>query len=163
MIKIGLILGRTVIKAKIKSVMIVTKARDHSLVQLTRDLAEWLMTSPRHGKPYGVKVHVDAKLEKSKRFDADGLYKDHQVIREKNLLQYWTPESCVFADGFDFVITVCTLVSFAYGSSAVMVLYCIHLGSSSGSSRPLFHSISDLSDFSPISSTTICIQISIGV
>ena len=86
--------------------MIVTKARDHNLVQLTRDLAQWLMTTPRHGKSYGVKVHVDAKLEKSKRFDADGLYKDHKIIREKNLLQYWTPESCVFADTFDFVITV---------------------------------------------------------
>ena len=55
--------GYTVVKAKIKSVMIVTKARDHTLVQLTRNLAKWLMTSPRHGKPYGVKVHVDAKLE----------------------------------------------------------------------------------------------------
>ena len=124
------------IKAKIKSIMIVTKARDHNLVQLTRDLAEWLMTSPRHGKPYGVKVHVDAKLEKSKRFDADGLYKDHQIIREKNLLQYWTPESCVFADTFDFVITVPPHISFAYNSSVATVLYCTHLGSFSGLCRP---------------------------
>jgi NAD+ kinase len=102
----GLIVGRTVIKTKIKSVMIVTKARDHALVQLTRDIAEWLMTAPRHGKPYGVKVHVDAKLEKSKRFDADGLYKDRPIIAEKSLLNYWTPETCVFADTFDIVITV---------------------------------------------------------
>jgi hypothetical protein len=86
--------------------MIVTKARDHGLVQLTRDLSEWLMTSPRHGRPYGVKVHVDGKLEKSKRFDSDGLYKDHPIIGEKKLLQYWTPETCVFADSFDIVITV---------------------------------------------------------
>ena len=107
-----LIIGRTVIKAKIKSVMIVTKARDHSLVQLTRDLAEWLMTNPRHGKQYGVKVHVDAKLEKSKRFNADGLYKDHRIIREKDLLKYWTPETCVFGDTFDFVITVCSFILF---------------------------------------------------
>ena len=104
-----LTIGRTVIKTKIKSVMIVTKARDHGLVQLTRDIAEWLMMSPRHGKPYGVKVHVDAKLEKSKRFDADGLYKDHPIIGEKHLLQYWTPETCVFADTFDIVITVSLL------------------------------------------------------
>jgi NAD+ kinase len=89
--------------------MIVTKARDHGLVQLTRELAEWLMTRPRHGKPYGVKVYVDAKLEKSNRFDADGLYKDHDIVREKGLLQYWTPETCVFADTFDIVITVCPL------------------------------------------------------
>lgn len=94
------------IKTKIKSVMIVTKARDHGLVQLTRDLSKWLMTSPRHGKPYGVKVYVDAKLESSKRFDADGLYKDHDIIREKGLLKFWTPETCVFADTYDIVITV---------------------------------------------------------
>jgi NAD+ kinase len=89
--------------------MIVTKARDHSLVQLTREVAHWLMTNPRHGKPYGVKVYVDAKLEKSKRFDADGLYKDNEIVREKGLLKYWTPETCVFADNFDIVITVCPL------------------------------------------------------
>jgi NAD+ kinase len=99
--------GRTVVKTKIKSVMIVTKARDHNLVQLTRDLAIWLMTNPRHGKPYGVKVYVDAKLENSKRFDADGISKDHDIVREKNLLKYWTPETCVFSDTFDIVITVC--------------------------------------------------------
>ena len=103
---IWLMAGRTVIKTKIKSVMIVTKARDHSLVQLTRDLARWLMTSPRHGKPYGVKVYVDAKLEKSKRFDADGLCKDDEMIRNKGLLNFWTPETCVFADTYDIVITV---------------------------------------------------------
>ena len=98
--------GRTVIKTKIKSVMIVTKARDHNLVQITRDLALWLMTTPRHGKLYGIKVYVDAKLEHSKRFDANGLCKDHSIIGEKKLLQFWTPETCVYADAFDFVITV---------------------------------------------------------
>lgn len=142
-----LTLGRTVIKTKIKSVMIVTKARDHGLVQLTRDLAEWLMTNPRYGKPYGVIVHVDAKLENSKRFDADGLYKDHQIIREKDLLKYWTPESCVFADTFDFVITVSAYITYAYDSLAAMALCCIHPGSFSGLFRLLSHSISDRSDF----------------
>jgi ATP-NAD kinase N-terminal domain len=102
-------LGRAMVKTQIKSVMIVTKARDHSLVQLTRDLAKWLMTTTRHGKPYGVKVFVDSKLEKSRRFDADGLYKDHDIIRQKNLLQFWTLETCAYADTFDFVITVVSL------------------------------------------------------
>jgi NAD+ kinase len=99
--------GRTVVKSKIKSVMVVTKARDHSLVQLTRELATWLMITPRYGKPFGVRVYVDAKLEKSRRFNAEGIYKDNQVIREKDLLRYWTAETCVYADKFDFVITVC--------------------------------------------------------
>jgi NAD+ kinase len=124
--------GRTVIKTKIKSVMIVTKARDHGLVQLTRDLAKWLMTSPRHGKPYGVKVYVDAKLEKSSRFDADGLCKDDEIIREKGLLKFWTPETCVFADNFDIVITVPLFSVCAKYSSVVTAQCCIHLGYSSG-------------------------------
>jgi len=98
--------GRTVVKSKIKSVMIVTKARDHSLVELTRELATWLMVSPRYAKPFGVRVYVDAKLEKSKRFNAEGLLKDNQIVAEKDLLRYWTPETCVYADAFDFVITV---------------------------------------------------------
>ena len=124
--------GRTVIKTKIKSVMIVTKARDHGLVQLTRDLAKWLMTSPRHGKPYGVKVYVDAKLEKSSRFDADGLCKDDEIIREKGLLKFWTPETCVFADNFDIVITVPLFSVCAKYNSVVTAQCCIHLGYSSG-------------------------------
>src|SRR5277367_368103 len=103
--------------------MIVTKARDHALVQLTRDIAEWLITAPRHGKSYGVKVHVDAKLEKSKRFDADGLCKDHPIIAEKRLLQYWTPETCVFADTFDIVITVIPHSDKANASLVGMVLF----------------------------------------
>ena len=135
------------IKTKIKSVMIVTKARDHGLVQLTRDLSKWLMTSPRHGKPYGVKVYVDAKLQSSKRFDADGLYKDHDIIREKGLLKFWTPETCVFADTYDIVITVISLFICAYGSLAVTAQYYIHLGYFSGLYRRSSHSASDLSDF----------------
>jgi NAD+ kinase len=99
---------RTVIKTRIKSVMIVTKARDHSLVQLTRDLALWLMTTPRYGDSYGVIVHVDGKLQRSKRFDAEELCTSHEIIREKNLLRYWTQESCAYADTYDIVITVCT-------------------------------------------------------
>lgn len=93
-------------KTKIKSVMIVTKARDHSLVQLTHDLALWLMTTPRYGNRHGVTVYVDGKLEKSTRFDADGLLKEHPVVQEKKLLRYWTPETCVYADTYDIVITV---------------------------------------------------------
>jgi NAD+ kinase len=99
-----------VINTKIKSVMIVTKARDHNLVLITRELATWLMTTPRYGKSYGVNVYVDAKLERSKRFGAEGLFEEYPIIQEKNLLKYWTLEGCVFADTFDIVITVRTII-----------------------------------------------------
>lgn len=91
--------------------MIVTKARDHNLVELTRELATSLMVAPRYGKPFGVRVYVDAKLEKSKRFNAEKIFRENKVVEEKDLLRYWTPETCVFADAFDFVITVCPLSS----------------------------------------------------
>jgi hypothetical protein len=142
-----LYLGRTVVKTKIKSVMIVTKARDHALVQLTRDLALWLMTTPRYGNEYGVSVHVDAKLEKSKRFDAEGLVSEQPVIQEKNLLKYWTPETCVYADSYDFVITVRHRLNELIISSEETALCFTHHGCSSRLSRQSSHSISDLLAF----------------
>ena len=42
-------LGRKPIKMQVKSVMIVTKARDNTLVTLTREVAHWLMKTPRYG------------------------------------------------------------------------------------------------------------------
>ena len=127
--------------------MIVTKARDHGLVQLTRDLALWLMTTPRHGNAYGITVHVDAKLEKSNRFDAEGLVKDHPIIQEKNLLRYWTPETCVYADSYDIVITVMGLFTMLIASSEETVQYCTHRGYFSKLYLPSSHSTSDLSAF----------------
>lgn len=119
--------------------MIVTKARDHSLVQLTRELAEWLMTTPRYGQDYGIKVFVDAKLEKSKRFDTEGLLHDNAVVRERNLLHFWTPELCAYADTFDIVITVRQLFYLTLiRSSAEMELYCIPLGCFSRLYRPSY-------------------------
>ena len=133
------------IKTKIKSVMIVTKARDHSLVQLTRELAEWLMTTPRYGRNYGIKVYVDAKLEKSQRFNVDGLRKDNAVVREKDLLRFWTPELCAYADTFDIVLTVLTtLIVRLIDSSVEMELYYIPLGFFNKLFLLLSHSVLDL-------------------
>ena len=85
--------------------MIVTKARDNNLVTLTRQLAEWLMRTPRYGSTFGVTVHVDAKLRGSKRFDATGLVA--QEPKFERLLQYWTPDLCWSHPGrFDLVLTL---------------------------------------------------------
>lgn len=92
--------GRTRVRSKIQTVLIVTKARDNRLIKLTRELALYLMqkrpmNSPEgHGQSSastqssfstnttkaedrGMIVYVDAQLRHSKRFDAHGLQRDH--------------------------------------------------------------------------------------
>jgi len=98
-------LQRKPLKRAVRSVMIVTRARDNSLVHLTRELAEWLLTTPRYGQEVGVNVYVDAKLKHSKRFDAPSLLaKD---TRFKSMLRYWTPDLCwSHPEKFDLVLTL---------------------------------------------------------
>lgn len=98
-------LGRKPIKMQVKSVMIVTKARDNTLVTLTREVAHWLMKTPRYGSNLGVNVYVDEKLQKSKRFDAEGLIKAEP--RFTSMLKYWTPDLCwTSPEKFDLVLTL---------------------------------------------------------
>lgn len=98
-------LQRRPIKLAVKNVMIVTKARDNSLVYLTRELTEWLLSTPRYGSDLGVNVYVDAKLQKSKRFDAAGLLEKEP--RFKDMLKYWNPDLCWSSpETFDLVITL---------------------------------------------------------
>jgi NAD+ kinase len=83
----------------------VTRARDNRLVHLTRELAEWLLTTPRYGSELGVNVHVDAKLRQSKRFDAAGLLEKEP--RFQHMLKYWTPDLCwTSPEKFDLVLTL---------------------------------------------------------
>lgn len=98
-------LGRKPIKMQVKSVMIVTKARDNTLVTLTREVAHWLMKTPRYGSDFGVTVYVDEKLQKSKRFDAEGLINSEPRFAKK--LKYWTPDLCwTSPEKFDLVLTL---------------------------------------------------------
>ncbi|KAL1983699.1 hypothetical protein VTN96DRAFT_9955 [Rasamsonia emersonii] len=98
-------LQRRPIKRAVKNVMIVTKARDNNLVYLTRELAEWLLSTPRYGSDLGVNVYVDAKLRNSKRFDAAGLLAKEP--RFETMLRYWTPDLCwTSPEIFDLVITL---------------------------------------------------------
>ncbi|GAA5888173.1 hypothetical protein JCM5296_000218 [Sporobolomyces johnsonii] len=73
-------LGQARVVSHIQSVMIVTKARDNQLTRLTRELALWLMKTPRNGKDRGLIVYVDSQLRKSKRFDAAGMEKEHPEL-----------------------------------------------------------------------------------
>jgi NAD+ kinase len=98
-------LQRRPIKRAVRNVMIVTKARDNQLVTLTRDVAEWLMGTPRYGSDLGVNVYVDAKLRKSKRFNAAGLIESQP--RFQHMLKYWSPDLCwTSPEKFDLVLTL---------------------------------------------------------
>jgi NAD+ kinase len=98
-------LQRRPIKRAVRNVMIVTKARDNKLVLLTRDLAEWLLSTPRYGSNLGVNVYVDGKLRNSKRFDALGLLAKEP--RYQQMLKYWSPDLCWSSpESFDLVLTL---------------------------------------------------------
>ena len=98
-------LQRRTCKMTVKNVMIVTKARDNELVTLTRELAHWLMKTPRYRSRKGVNVYVDKKLRSSKRFDAQGLVDEDPEFAD--MLRYWTPDLCWNSpETFDLVLTL---------------------------------------------------------
>lgn len=98
-------LRRRPIRRAVRNVMIVTKARDNELVILTRELAEWLIKTPRYGSDRGVNVFVDTKLRHSRRFDAAGLLQ--QDAHFEDMLHYWDPHICGnSSDQFDLVVTL---------------------------------------------------------
>ncbi|KAL9100630.1 MAG: hypothetical protein Q9163_004016 [Psora crenata] len=98
-------LYRRPIKRAVRTVMIVTKARDNKLVHLTRELTEWLLATPRYDSNLGVTVYVDAKLRTSKRFDVASLLASNP--RYESMLRYWTPDLCMSSpERFDLVLTL---------------------------------------------------------
>jgi NAD+ kinase len=98
-------LQRRPIKRAVRNIMIVTKARDNQLVNLTRDLTEWLLSTPRYGSDLGVNVYVDAKLRNSKRFGAAALLEEQP--RFQHMLKYWSPDLCWSQpEKFDLVLTL---------------------------------------------------------
>lgn len=99
-------LQRRPIRRAVRNIMIVTKARDNQLVYLTRELAGWLLRTPRYGSETGVCVYVDAKLRRSRRFDAPGLVAENPAAFE-NSLRFWNPDLCWSQpDKFDLVLTL---------------------------------------------------------
>lgn len=73
-------LGRARVKSNIQSVLIVTKARDNQLIKLTREIALYLMKTPRYGRNRGLVVYVDSQLKTSKRFDAAGIERENPSL-----------------------------------------------------------------------------------
>ena len=98
-------LQRRPIKRAVRTVMIVTKARDNKLVYLTRELTQFLLQTPRYNSSLGVTVYVDAKLRTSKRFDAEGLLASNP--QHEDMLRFWTPDLCWNSpEKFDLVLTL---------------------------------------------------------
>ena len=98
-------LQRRPIKRAVRTIMIVTKARDNKLVYLTRELTAFLLQTPRYNSDVGVTVYVDAKLRASKRFDAEGLLALNPKYEQ--MLRYWTADICWNSpEKFDLVLTL---------------------------------------------------------
>lgn len=93
-------LNRATIHLNLNSVLIVTKARDNSLVYLTKEMTEWLLMEYS-----SITVYVDKHLSSSKRFDVTGLLGD--IPHAENRLKFW--DKALIKSGaipFDFVITL---------------------------------------------------------
>lgn len=107
-------IGRTRVKwDNPKSVMIITKPGDISLVRMTRLLALWFIRTPRYGQPSGITVYVDEKLKDSKRFKLARFRQENPELEDK--MRFWTPELCATQPKlFDFIVTVsnCPIIDY---------------------------------------------------
>lgn len=95
-------LGSIKLKLKVKTVFLVTKAQDESLVGLTREVTQWLL-SPERDTPYT--VYVEKRLENHPDFNAARLIEEEPSAEGR--LKYW--DSRLAQDHpqmFDFVITL---------------------------------------------------------
>lgn len=93
-------LDKATIHLQLNSVMIITKARDNSLIFLTRELASWLLKESKH-----TTVYVDFHLKKSKRFCADTVAAS--AVNGEQRLKFWNKAVVTHNPNlFDFVITL---------------------------------------------------------
>ncbi|ORX49436.1 ATP-NAD kinase [Hesseltinella vesiculosa] len=99
-------IGRARVKwDNLQSVMIITKPGDASLIGMTRELALWLIHTPRAGQLSALSVFVDEKLLTSAKFKYRKILKFYPDCREQ--LKFWNPELIATNPrSFDFVITL---------------------------------------------------------
>ena len=90
------------VKLKIKTVFLLTKAHDKTLIAKTREVTRWLLSKDRD-VPY--LVYVENTLQDNKVFDAEGLVKEDPSYGER--LKYWDNELAKrHPHTFDFVVTL---------------------------------------------------------
>lgn len=93
-------LSKARIQLDVRAIMIVTKARDNSLIYLTREIVEWLLTRAKH-----IIIYVDSHLEHSKRFDAANLFETY--TKAEQCLRFWNRGLALSQpELFDLVITL---------------------------------------------------------
>lgn len=93
-------LNRATIHLNVSNVMIITKARDNSLVYLTNEMTEWLLK-----EYHNLVVYVDSKLSHSTRFDSPTIIS--AVPNGERRLRYWDKNLIRNNDvPFDFVLTL---------------------------------------------------------
>jgi NAD+ kinase len=95
-------LGSIKLKLTVKSVFLVTKAHDDSLVSLTREVTQWLLSKER-GAPYT--VYVEESMRHNADFNGDALIEEEPSAQGR--LKYWNSKlSADRPQMFDFVITL---------------------------------------------------------
>ncbi|MCJ1456407.1 hypothetical protein MMC28_006768 [Mycoblastus sanguinarius] len=95
-------LGSVRLKLKVKTVFLLTKAHDETLIGYTREVVDWLLSKDRE-TPYI--VYVETTLEHNHKFDAKGIL--GQDPSREGRLKYWTNELCQkHPHTFDFVVTL---------------------------------------------------------
>lgn len=106
-------LGSIRLKLKVRTVFLLTKAHDESLIENTRDMVKWLLSPEREVR---YTVWVEDNLRNNRKFDAPAIveemrehYESHredQANVEKRL-RYWTNDLCkARPHTFDFVVTL---------------------------------------------------------
>ncbi|KAI3406206.2 UTR1 [Candida oxycetoniae] len=93
-------LSRATIQLDVKAILIITKARDNSLVYLTKEVVEWLLSQHED-----MTIYVDSKLENSKRFNSQSIIQEYPVAKKQ--LKYWNKQLTLKSpELFDLVVTL---------------------------------------------------------
>jgi NAD+ kinase len=95
-------LGSLKVKLNIKTVFLLTKAHDKTLIAKTRDVARWLLSKERDVQYI---VYIEDTMEENKIFNAAGLITEDDSFTGR--LKYWNNELAKRRPHtFDFVVTL---------------------------------------------------------
>jgi NAD+ kinase len=95
-------LGSIKLRLTVKTVFLVTKVYDASLIDLTRQVTQWLLSKDRYTRYI---VYVEDRLKDNPDFDADGLIKEEPSAHGR--LKYWDAKlASERPQTFDFVVTL---------------------------------------------------------